>query len=110
MRPALPPIRMILLIGALGVPESASGQQPSKSSSAIAIAAQGTVPQGKTFDFVFNESKIFPGTTRTVRVYVPAQYKADKAACVYVGLDQLGFNAANAFDTLIARGDMPVTI
>jgi hypothetical protein len=41
---------------------------------------------------------------------VPASYKGDKPACVYVGLDGLGFEAPAAFDNLIAQGTMPVTI
>jgi enterochelin esterase-like enzyme len=68
------------------------------------------VPQGKTFQFKFDRSRIFPGTVRTISVYVPAQYKADKPACVYVGLDGLGFDAAIVFDNLIAKHEMPVTI
>ena len=61
------------------------------------------VPQGKTFQFKFDSSKIFPGTVRTISVYVPAQYKADKPACVYVGLDGLGFDVPVVFDNLIAK-------
>lgn len=71
---------------------------------------QAGVPKGKTFSFKFEGSKIFPGTSRSITVYVPEQYKGDKPACVYVGLDQLGFNVPNVFDNLIHRGEMPVTI
>jgi gluconolactonase len=68
------------------------------------------VPHGKTFDFIFEHSKIFPGTARKITVYVPAEYTADKAACVYVGLDDLGFAAPIVFDNLIYKHEMPVTI
>jgi gluconolactonase len=68
------------------------------------------IPQGKTFDFTFEHSKIFPGTTRKITVYVPAEYTGDKPACVYVGLDGLGFEAPTAFDNLIYKHEMPVTI
>jgi gluconolactonase len=68
------------------------------------------VAAGKTFSFELNDSKIFPGTTRNITVYVPAAYTADKPACVYVGLDGLGFNAATVFDNLIAQHAMPVTV
>ena len=68
------------------------------------------VPRGSTFSFPFAGSQIFPGTTRTITVYVPAQYRGDRPACVYVGLDGLGFSAPVVFDNLINRGDMPVTI
>ncbi len=69
-----------------------------------------SVAAGKTFTFSLTDSKIFPGTERTITVYVPAAYQADKPACVYVGLDSLGFNAATVFDNLIAQHAMPVTI
>ena len=69
-----------------------------------------SVAAGKTFTFTLTDSKIFPDTTRTITVYVPAAYKGDKPACVYVGLDGLGFNAATVFDNLIAQHAMPITI
>ncbi len=68
------------------------------------------VATGTTFKFDLTDSKIFPGTTRTITVYVPAEYKGDKPACVYVGLDSLSFNAATVFDNLIAQHAMPITI
>lgn len=68
------------------------------------------VPKGKTFSFRMENSKIFPGTSRNITVYVPAQYKGDKPACVYVGLDSLGFRVPVVFDNLIHKSDMPVTI
>ena len=68
------------------------------------------VPAGAEFSFKFSGSKVFPGTTRNVTVYVPAQYKGEKPACVYVALDGLGFNAPVVFDNLISKGEMPVTI
>src|SRR5439155_19442099 len=68
------------------------------------------VPKGDTFKFVFHQSKIFPGTTREVSIYVPKQYDPEKPACVYVGQDGGGFNAQAAFDRLIAAKEMPITI
>ena len=68
------------------------------------------VPKGKVFEFAFNRSKIFPGTTRKIAVYVPAEYTADKPACVYVGLDGLVFEVPTVFDNLIYKHEMPVTI
>jgi gluconolactonase len=69
-----------------------------------------SVAVGKTFTFSLTDSRIFPGTERTITVYVPAAYRGDKPACVYVGLDGLGFNAVTVFDNLIAQHAMPVTI
>jgi sugar lactone lactonase YvrE len=71
---------------------------------------QSGVPKGKTFSFRLEDSKVFPGTRRNIAVYVPAQYKGDKPACVYVGLDSLGFGVPVVFDNLIHKGDMPITI
>ncbi len=68
------------------------------------------VPKGEILTFTFSDSKIFPGTTRECFVYVPAQYKADKAACVYVNQDGIQWNAPTVFDNLIQNKEMPVTI
>ncbi len=45
------------------------------------------VPKGEVLKFTFDQSKIFPGTWREYWVYVPAQYKPDKPACVYINQD-----------------------
>jgi gluconolactonase len=71
---------------------------------------QPSVPAGVTFKFELTQSKIFPDTSRTITVYVPAAYQGDKPACLYVGLDGLGFNVPIVFDNLIAQHAMPVTI
>ncbi|MBL7698543.1 MAG: SMP-30/gluconolactonase/LRE family protein [Chitinophagaceae bacterium] len=68
------------------------------------------VPKGEIISFTFSGSKIFPGTTREVHVYVPAQYKADKPACVYVNQDGIQWKAPTVFDNLIEDKEMPVTI
>jgi hypothetical protein len=39
--------------------------------------AQAGVLKGEILKFTFANSKIFPGTSREISVYVPAQYKAD---------------------------------
>ena len=68
------------------------------------------VPPGELIKFEFSGSKIFPGTTREVTVYVPRQYDALRPACVYVNQDGLQWSANVVFDNLIARGDLPVII
>lgn len=73
-------------------------------------AKQPEVAKGTTFSFTFNKSKVFPGTTRNVTVYVPAQYDGKTPACVYVNQDGLPGHVAPAFDKLIAAKEMPVTI
>ncbi len=68
------------------------------------------VPKGELISFIFSDSKIFPGTTRECHIYVPAQYKGDKPACVYVNQDGIQWKAPTVFDNLIHNKEMPVTI
>ena len=67
-------------------------------------------PKGEIAKYVFDQSKIFPGTTREYWVYVPKQYDPEKPACVYVNQDGVQYKAPEVFDALIAKGEMPVTI
>ncbi len=69
-----------------------------------------TILQGTVTQHTFDGSTIFPGTVRDYWVYVPAQYDPATPAAVYVGQDGIRFNAPAVFDTLIAAGDMPVTV
>ena len=71
---------------------------------------QAGVPKGEVLKFTFDQSKIYPGTTRDYWVYVPAQYQPDKPACVYVQQDGIRFEAPTVFDNLINRKELPVTI
>ncbi|MFN7927007.1 MAG: SMP-30/gluconolactonase/LRE family protein [Blastocatellia bacterium] len=68
------------------------------------------VPKGEVLKFTFENSKIFPGTWREYWVYVPAQYKPDTPACVYVNQDGVQWNAPVVFDNLIHKKEMPITI
>ncbi len=72
--------------------------------------SQPGVPKGAQFEFEFAKSKIFPGTTRKVTVYIPPQYDPAKPACVYVSQDGVQSNAPAVFDNLIARGELPVIV
>ncbi len=68
--------------------------------------------------YEFTTSKIFPGTQRDYWVYVPAEYSPEKPACLMIFQDGSSFVNApgkpgyvpDAFDKLIAAGEMPVTI
>ncbi|WP_394993838.1 SMP-30/gluconolactonase/LRE family protein [Emticicia sp.] len=71
---------------------------------------QKNVPKGEILKFTFENSKIFPGTWREYWVYVPAQYRPDKPACVYVNQDGIQWKAPTVFDNLIHRKQMPITI
>ncbi len=68
------------------------------------------VPKGELIKFDFEQSKIFPGTTHEVTVYVPKQYDGSKPACVYVNQDGVQWNAPVVFDNLIAKGELPVIV
>jgi sugar lactone lactonase YvrE/enterochelin esterase-like enzyme len=68
------------------------------------------VPKGELIKFDFDDSKIFPGTTRAVTVYVPRQYDGTKPACVYVNQDGLQWKADTVFDNMLAKGELPVLI
>src|ERR1700712_2125725 len=71
---------------------------------------QAGVPKGEVLKFTFENSKIFPGTSREYWIYVPAQYRPGKAACVYVNQDGIQWKAPTVFDNLIYRNEMPVTV
>ena len=79
---------------------------------AVAAAGQGgpKPPQGTIKTFTFSQSRVFPGTRRSGAVFIPAQYDAAKPACVYVRQD--GYNPAEKrmLESLIAAGDVPVTV
>ncbi len=71
---------------------------------------QAGVPKGEVLKFTFENSKIFPGTWREYWIYVPAQYRPEKPACVYVNQDGIQWKAPTVFDNLIYEKEMPVTI
>jgi sugar lactone lactonase YvrE/enterochelin esterase-like enzyme len=68
------------------------------------------VPKGEILKFTFDKSKTFPGTTRDYWVYVPAQYKPETAACVYVQQDGIRFEAPVVFDNLISKKELPIIV
>ena len=49
------------------------------------------VPKGTITDYVWDQSKVFPGTWRQYWVYVPAQYDPDREAAVMVFQDGARF-------------------
>jgi gluconolactonase len=68
------------------------------------------VPKGELIKCSYDRSVIFPGTYRDYWIYVPAQYKPDHPACVYVNQDGIQWKAPTVMDNLIYSGEMPVTI
>ncbi len=74
-----------------------------------AVAAE-NVREGTITTLRFAESRVFPGTVREVTVFVPAQYDAARPACVYVKTDGYNPREKQLLETMIASGEMPVTI
>ena len=75
---------------------------------------QDGVPRGRIEGpFVWNQSTIYPGTTREYWLYVPAQYNGEPA-CLFVLQDGVrrarGWNLPTVLDNLIHKGEVPVTI
>ena len=99
---------LIFLTGRAGLGQevSATDDYPLTPDSMV----QPNVAHGEVFSFEMTESKVFPNAHRTISVYVPAEYKADKPACVYISFDGLLFNIPTVFDNLIAKGEIPITI
>ncbi len=75
------------------------------------------VPAGKTVEFEWNASRVYPGTSRKFWVHVPAQYAPGMPASLMVFqdgrlyLDPEGdVRGGIVLDNLIHQGDIPVTI
>ncbi len=100
-----------LFIAGLFLSSILFGQQPQENyPEDSASMLQPGVPRGELLKFKFDQSKIFPGTSRDCWVYVPAQYDPAKPACVYVNQDGIQWKAPNVFDNLIDKKEMPITI
>ena len=68
------------------------------------------MPKGEVTKYTFDQSKIFPGTTREYWVYVPKQYDATKSAPVMIFQDGIIYNAPVVFDNLIRKHEIPPLI
>lgn len=104
-------MKQILLFVCLIFATNLFAQQPAEKypvdSASVEHAA---VPKGEILKFTFNQSKIFPGTSRDYWIYIPKQYKPEQPACVYVNQDGIQWKAPTVFDNLIFNNEMPVTI
>jgi enterochelin esterase-like enzyme len=75
------------------------------------------VPKGELIVLTFADSKVYPGTTRKVQIYVPKQYDPNTPACVMIFQDGSSYaNPKGAFrvptvlDNLIHQKQIPVMI
>ncbi|MGP0064680.1 MAG: RICIN domain-containing protein [Isosphaeraceae bacterium] len=93
------------------MPEVAAGAGESPPSNYVAPELKPEeILKGTLKNFTFSSSTIFPGTVRQVTVFIPAQYDGSKPACVYVKTDGYNPNEKTLLETMIAAGEMPVTI
>lgn len=106
----MPTTTKLLLPAILFIASSAIAQNTITYPTDPASIENKDIPKGEIISFTFSDSKIFPGTTRDVHVYIPAQYKGDKPACVYVNQDGIQWKAPTVFDNLINSKEMPITI
>src|SRR4051812_6952296 len=80
-------VPILLLAGALKA-VAVDDYQPGPDSK-----AQDGVPQGEVTKHVFDQSKIFPGTTRDYWIYVPKQIDPSKPAPMLILQDGIRFEA-----------------
>jgi len=66
--------------------------------------------KGENLSFVIDASDIYPGTRRTISVYVPSTYTAKEPACIAIMMDGIIYGLSDAIEDLSASGQMPVTI
>ena len=64
---------------------------------------------GSTFDFLIKNTDIYPGTERSISVWVPDEYQVDKPACLIIRFDRLS-NLPDCAAPLIREGKIPVCI
>lgn len=106
LRIALPPLALCFISAVGGA--QVGGPYPVDPDSVAKPGVQhGTVTQMPKW-----HSRIFAGTEREWSVYVPAQYSADKPACVMIFQDGVWYKdfVPSVFDNLIAEKAMPVTV
>lgn len=111
------PVTICSLAGVLATaPHVVADERGEEQHGPDSMVQQG-VPKGRVEQRRFVSTRVFPGTERDYWVYVPAQYDKDKATCLMVFQDGLGyvrengaFRTTTVFDNLIHKGDMPATI
>ena len=104
-------MKQLILFIAVFAAVNLSAQPPAEKYSIDSASVEHAgVPKGEVLKFSFNQSKIFPGTSRDYWIYIPSQYKPEKPACVYINQDGIQWKAPTVFDNLIFNNEMPVTI
>ena len=65
---------------------------------------------GEMLTLKMHGSKIYPGSVREVKIYIPKQYDGTTPAALIVGTDSQETVLAECIDSLVVDGSMPVTI
>ena len=65
---------------------------------------------GEMLTLEMRGSKIYPGTEREVKIYIPRQYDASTPAALILGTDSQEKVLAECIDSLVTEGAMPVAI
>lgn len=71
---------------------------------------QAGVAKGELIKDVFDNSQVYPGTSREVTIYIPAGLDRSKPAPIMVFQDGIIYQAPAVFDNLIARKEIPPLI
>lgn len=66
--------------------------------------------QGEFINFTLENPETYPGTVRTVQVYVPKAYSSARPACLTVMMDGLLNSGLKVMDELAEQGKMPLCI
>jgi gluconolactonase len=103
-------ILSLVMLAGMGVRAQTSPSPAEKYPVDSASVEHAGVPKGELIKCSYDHSAIFPGTYRDYWIYVPAQYKPDHPACVYVNQDGIQWKAPTVMDNLINSGEMPVTV
>lgn len=108
LRFALPLLAACVFLAPTGARAQVGGPFPPDPDAVV----KADVPHGKLTQMPNFSSKVFEKTDREWWVYVPAQYTAEKPACVMIFQDGAAYKdyVPNVFDNLIAEKAMPVTV
>lgn len=75
----------------------------------LSAASSLSAYEGEVLQFEMTDSQFYPGTHRTIKVYVPDRYDGKTPACLLVAMDGLSDYIVCGMDKLMEQGSMPVT-
>ena len=77
---------------------------------ALLLPVVASAYNGEMLTLEMRGSKIYPGTERKVKIYIPKEYDGSAPAALIVGTDSQENTLADCIDLLVVEGSMPVTI